>query len=164
LSVLEASFIIFKLEPYFENLGKRVIKSPKIYFNDTGLLAYLLDIDSAKIIARDPLIGSIFENLIVLEVMKARLNKGLNPNIYFFRDSNGLEVDIVFKQGSQLIPIEVKSSSTFNKVFAKSIQKFQKLTQQAQKGYVVYAGDFKAETETYEIINYLDVSLIFQIE
>lgn len=164
LSVLEASFVIFKLQPYFENFGKRVIKSPKIYFNDTGLLAYLLDIDSAKIIGRDPLIGCIFENLVVLEVMKARLNKGLSPNIYFFRDTNGLEVDIIFKQGAQLIPIEVKSSSTFNKVFAKSLHKFQKLTKQAQKGYVVYSGDFKADTETYEIINYNEINSIFEIE
>ena len=160
LSVLEASFIIFKLEPYFENFGKRVIKSPKIYFNDTGLLAYLLDIDSGNIIGRDPLIGSIFENLIVLELMKARYNQGLNPNIYFFRDSNGLEVDIIYKKGSQLIPIEIKSAATFNKVFAKSIHKFQKLTPKAQKGFVVYAGDFTAQTETYSIVNYRNCPLV----
>ena len=160
LSVLEVSFIIFKLEPYFENFGKRVIKSPKIYFNDTGLLVYLLDIDSGNIIGRDPLIGNIFENLIVLELMKARYNQGLNPNIYFFRDSNGLEVDIIYKKGSQLIPIEIKSAATFNKVFAKSIHKFQKLTAKAQKGFVVYAGDFTAKTETYSIVNYRNCHLL----
>ncbi len=160
LSVLEVSFIIFKLEPYFENFGKRVIKSPKIYFNDTGLLVYLLDIDSGNIIGRDPLIGNIFENLIVLELMKARYNQGLNPNIYFFRDSNGLEVDIIYKKGSQLIPIEIKSAATFNKVFAKSIHKFQKLTPKAQKGFVVYAGDFTAKTETYSIVNYRNCHLL----
>jgi len=162
LSVLEASFIIFKLEPYFENFGKRVIKSPKIYFNDTGLLAYLLDIDSDKIIGRDPLIGSIFENLIVLELMKARLNQGLNPNIYFFRDSNGLEVDVIYKQASQLIPIEIKSAATFNKVFVKSIHKFQKLTSKAQMGYVVYGGDFTVTTESYEVVNYHNSRVIFE--
>ncbi|VAW39903.1 hypothetical protein MNBD_GAMMA01-551 [hydrothermal vent metagenome] len=158
LSVLEASFIIFKLEPYFENFGKRAIKSPKIYFNDTGLLAYLLDIDSEKIIGRDPLIGNIFENLVILELMKSRLNRGLNPNIYFFRDSNGLEVDVLYKKASQLIPIEIKSAATFTKAFAKSIHKFQKLTKKAQKGYVVYAGDFTADTATYTIVNYLDTN------
>ena len=162
LSVLEASFIIFRLEPYFENFGKRAIKSPKIYFNDTGLLAYLLDIDSEKIIGRDPLIGNIFENLIVLEIMKTRLNQGLNPNIYFFRDSNGLEVDILYKKASQLIPIEIKSAATFTKAFTKSLLKFQKLTSKAQKGYVVYAGEFVAETETYTIVNYLDTQSILK--
>jgi len=160
LSVLEASFITFKLEPYFENFGKRVIKSPKIYFNDTGLLAYLLDIDSDKIIGRDPLIGNIFENLVILELIKARLNQGLNPNIYFFRDSNGLKVDVIYKQASRLIPIEIKSAATFNKVFAKTITKFQKLTTKAQKGYVVYAGDFTAQTDTYSIVNYIDSRLM----
>ncbi len=163
LSVLEASFIIFKLEPYFENFGKRAIKSPKIYFNDTGLLAYLLDIDSERIISRDPLIGNIFENLIILEAMKARLNKGLNPNIYFFRDSNGLEVDILYKQGSQLIPIEIKSSATFNKIFTKSIHKFHKLTPNTKKGYIIYSGEFTVETETYQVVNYLQTQSLFII-
>ena len=162
LSVLEASFIIFRLEPYFENFGKRVIKSPKIYFNDTGLLAYLLDIDSDKIIGRDPLIGSIFENLVVLELMKARYNQGLNPNIYFFRDSNGFKVDVIYKKGSQLIPIEIKSAATFNRIFAKSIHKFQKLTPKAKNGYVVYSGDFTAQTDTYSIVNYIDSTLIIK--
>lgn len=161
LSVLEASFIIVKLEPYFENFGKRVIKSPKIYFTDTGLLCYLLDIDSVKTVRRDPLIGHIFENLVILEAIKTRLNKGLNPNIYFFRDSNGLEVDILFKQGANLTPVEIKSSSTFNKTFNKSIHKFQKLAHNSQKGYIVYSGDFEPETETISVLNFNKCSTIF---
>ena len=161
LSVLEASFIIIKLEPYFENFGKRAIKSPKIYFTDTGLLCYLLDIDSPKVLARDPLIGSIFENLVVLEGLKTRLNRGLSPNLYFFRDTNGLEVDILFKQASNLIPIEVKSSATFNKVFTKGIKKFQKLTDSTEFGYVVYSGDFEITAENYSVLNYKNCSQIF---
>jgi predicted AAA+ superfamily ATPase len=161
LGVLEASFIIFKLEPYFENFGKRVIKSPKIYFTDTGLLAYLLDIDSAKTMSRDPLIGHIFENLVVLDIVKSRLNKGLNPNIYFYRDSNGLEVDVLFKQGADLTPIEIKSSATFNKIFAKGIKKFQALTDLTTKGYIIYAGDLTPDTEHYEVLNFLNTADIF---
>ena len=84
LSILEASFVIFKLPPYFENLGKRVIKSPKYYFTDTGLLTYLLDIESHEQVLRDPLVGSLFENLVVLEALKARSHRGLTPNLYFF--------------------------------------------------------------------------------
>jgi len=161
LSVLEASFIIIKLEPYFENFGKRVIKSPKIYFSDTGLLCYLLDIDSAKIVRRDPLIGQIFENLIILEAIKTRLNKGLSPNIYFFRDSNGVEIDILYKQGAKLTPVEIKSSATFNKAFSKNIHKFQKLTDNAEKGFIVYAGDFEPKTKAYSVLNFNTCSTIF---
>ena len=161
LSVLEASFIIIKLEPYYENFGKRVIKSAKIYFIDTGLLAYLLDIESPNILGRDPLIGQIFENLVVLDAIKYRLNQGLSPNLYFFRDVQGLEVDLLFKQGSRLIPIEIKSSFTFNKVFAKGIKKFQQLTINADAGYIVYAGDFTPTTDNYQVLNFIDIEKIF---
>ncbi|MBF0266128.1 MAG: ATP-binding protein [Gammaproteobacteria bacterium] len=161
LAVLEVSFIIVKLEPYFENFGKRVIKSAKIYFIDTGLLAFLLNIESPKILARDPLIGNIFENMVVLESIKTRLNKGLQANLYFFRDSNGLEVDLLYKKGSQLIPIEIKSSSTFNKVFAKGLSKFQKLTNNSDKGYIIYAGDFTPKSERYEVVNFINTEKLF---
>jgi len=161
LSVLEASFIIVKLEPYFENFGKRVIKSAKIYFIDTGLLSYLLGIESPKILTRDPLIGQIFENLVVLDAIKNRLNKGLVPNLYFFRDTQGLEVDLLFKQGSAIIPIEIKSSFTFNKVFAKGIKKLRKLTNNANTGYIVYAGDFTPTTDDYKVLNFSDIDEIF---
>jgi predicted AAA+ superfamily ATPase len=89
LSILEASFIVFKLSPYFENFGKRVIKSPKYYFSDLGLLCYLLGIETEEQLTRDPLVGNIFENLIVLEALKTRFNQGLAANLYFFRDSHG---------------------------------------------------------------------------
>ena len=89
LSILEASFIVYRLSPYFENLGKRSIKSPKYYFTEVGLLSFLLGIYKADQITRDPLVGSIFENLIVIECLKTQLNKGELPNMYFFKDSNG---------------------------------------------------------------------------
>ena len=108
LSILEASFVVFKLTPYFENFGKRVIKSPKYYFTDTGLLAYLLDIEKARQVTRDPLVGNLFENLVVLEALKARYNQGLTPNLYFFRDSHGNEIDLLHKSANQLIGVEIK--------------------------------------------------------
>jgi len=83
LSILEASFVIFKLSPYFENFGKRVIKSPKYYFVDTGLLSYLLGIEKPEQVTRDPLVGQLFENMIVLEALKTRYNQGRSPNLYF---------------------------------------------------------------------------------
>jgi len=120
-----------------------------------------LDIESPKILGRDPLIGQIFENLVVLDAIKYRLNQGLSPNLYFFRDVQGLEVDLLFKQGSRLIPIELKSSFTFNKVFAKGIKKFQQLTVNADAGYIVYAGDFTPTTDNYQVLNFIDIEKIF---
>lgn len=127
LSILEASYLVFLLPPYYENFGKRVIKSPKLYFCDVGLAAYLLDIDSTSQMARDPLRGALFENLVVLELMKARWNQGLDARLYFYRDSNQKEVDVLFKSGHELIPIEIKSSKTFHADFKKGIEHFQKL-------------------------------------
>ncbi|MCT4642023.1 MAG: ATP-binding protein [Bacteriovoracaceae bacterium] len=159
-SVLEASFIIYKLTPYYENFGKRVIKSPKYYFTDVGLLCYLLGIENSKQLQRDPLIGNIFENLVVIEFLKQRYNKGLSPNLYFFRDSHGNEVDLVFKNGRKLVPIEIKSSETFHVSFTKQIIKFQKLTELSDKGIVIYSGDFCPKSDAYRVINFRDIATL----
>ncbi|MCQ2308315.1 MAG: ATP-binding protein, partial [Bacteroidales bacterium] len=95
LSVLQASYLITLLPPYFENVTKRVVKSPKLYFNDTGLACYLLDIESPKQLSRDKMRGCIFENFIVLEILKHRFNQGLENGVFFYRDSNQNEVDIL---------------------------------------------------------------------
>ena len=121
LSILEASFVIFKLSPYFENFGKRVTKSPKYYFMDTGLLCYLLGIEKPEHVTRDPLVGQLFENLIVLEALKARYNQGQIPNLYFYRDSHGNEIDLLYTGGRELIGIEIKSASTFASHFKKML-------------------------------------------
>ena len=161
ISVLEASFIIIKLEPYFENFGKRVIKSPKIFFTDTGLLCYLLGIENNKQLERDPLIGQIFENLIVLECLKTRFNQGLDGNLYYYRTSKGQEIDLLYKKGRELIPIEIKSAMTFNKKFTKGIKYLQKITKSNTKGFIVYAGDLEHESEKYSVINYTKTYKIF---
>ncbi len=161
LSVLEASFIVFKLSPYFENFGKRIIKSPKYYFVDTGLLCYLLGIENITQLKRDPLVGNIFENFVVMEAMKERLNKGEESNIYFFRDSNNNEVDIVFKKEDQLIPIEIKSSHTYNLEFEKGINYFQKNIPKAGKGIIIYSGDLAVKKENLESINFKNTFSIF---
>lgn len=158
LSILEASFIVFKLPPYFENFGKRVIKSAKYYFTDVGLLCYLLGIENEKQVARDPLVGNIFENMVVVELLKQRYNNGKMPNIYFFRYSNGNEVDVIYQRGRKLVPIEIKYSSTFNKKFTNSISKFQSLTDLADQGVVVYSGDFTPESKQVNVLNYQKIS------
>ena len=161
LSVLEASFIVVKLQPYYENFGKRVIKSPKIYFTDNGLLSYLLGIETTTQLQRDPLIGQMFENLIVIECLKHRLNQGKTPNLYYFRTDKGQEVDLLFKQGRQLIPIEIKSAMTFTAKFAKGIHYFQTLTHSDSRGFVIFAGDLERDSDDYSVLNYKNLSRIF---
>ncbi|MFK7899357.1 MAG: ATP-binding protein [Cyclobacteriaceae bacterium] len=161
LSILEVSFILYKLSPFYENFGKRVIKSPKYYFTDVGLLCFLLGIQDKKQISRDPLIGNIFENLVVIESLKSQYNQGKTDALYFFRDNNGNEVDIVFQDGRKLIPIEIKSSSTFSTHFIKGIEKFQKTAKEAKKGCIIYSGDFTPETDTYKVLNFKDTKSVF---
>jgi predicted AAA+ superfamily ATPase len=142
LSLLEASHIILRLQPYHENFGKRLIKSPKIYFTDTGLACYLLGIENAAQLQRDPLRGLLFENLVLLELVKARYNQGLDPNMYFYRDSQGKEVDVIYQRGRELIPIEIKSSRTYNSAFLETLRLFHELAQdRAPKSFLIYGGE-----------------------
>ncbi len=158
LSILEASFIVFKLPPYFENFGKRVIKSPKYYFVDPGLLAYLLDIEQASQISRDPLVGQLFENLVVLEVLKARYHRGKAANLYFFRDSHGNEIDLLYKTGNQLTGVEIKSAATWNTSFKKGLLRFDAQLAPLAKRYVVYSGEHIAFSDGIEAVPYTQAS------
>ncbi len=160
LSVLEASHAIFRLNPYFENFGKRTIKSPKIYFTDVGLASYLLGIESSVHAGRDPLIGNLFENMVVIEALKSRLNTGKEPELYFYRDNRGNEVDLLFRHNRQLIPIEIKSAMTFNPEFVKGITQFRKIASTAQKGYIVYAGDLTPDLPDDRVLRFTEVESI----
>lgn len=160
LSILEASFIIFKLPPYFENFGKRVIKSPKYYFTDTGLLAYLLGIEKPEQITRDPLVGQLFENLVILEALKTRYNSGLISNLYFYRDNHGNEIDILYKSGHYLTGIEVKSAATFHKSFNKTLLRFSNKQHKLNKTYVIYNGDDITFSNSFNAINFRNTQQI----
>jgi len=162
LSVLEASFLVFRLQPYFENFGKRLVKSPKLYFTDVGLVCYLLGIETPEQVTRDPLIGGLFENMVVMEAVKTRLNKGLDPNLFYFRDNNKNEVDLIYKKQRMLTPIEIKSAMTFNEKLLKGIAYFQRTSNQAQKGYLVYSGDLTFERDNVHVINFKDVYKILE--
>ncbi len=161
LSVLEASFIILRLRPYYENFGKRIIKSPKIYFTDVGLVAYLLGIEKPVQVSRDPLLGGLFENMVVLEAVKARLNKGVDPNLFFFRDNNGNEIDLIYKKHNKLVPIEIKAAMTFNNKLLKGIGYFRKISKKASGGYLIYAGNMNTKGDNYEVMHYSDTYRIF---
>ncbi|MBS1579117.1 MAG: ATP-binding protein [Bacteroidetes bacterium] len=121
LSVLEASYIIFRLPPFYRNVGKRLIKTPKLYFCDTGLVCFLLGIENEKQLASHPLRGAIFENLVVLEFLKNRFNKGKLSNLFYYRDKSQREVDIVQEQSVNLYAYEIKSAKSFNKDFLNNL-------------------------------------------
>jgi uncharacterized protein len=115
LSVLEASYLIFLLRPHYANFNKRLIKMPKLYFNDTGLVAWLLGIRTSEQMETHPLRGNIFETFIISELVKSQFNRGERPAFFFWRDSNGNEVDLIIEQGTQLMPIEIKSGKTLTR-------------------------------------------------
>ena len=123
-SVLQASSICFLLPPWHDNRGKRLVKTPKIYFHDTGLACALAGIETERQLERDPLRGGLFENLIVLEALKRALNAGRKPDLYFYRDANGVEIDLVEQRAGCLHPVEIKSSATFHPDFCKSLFTF----------------------------------------
>ncbi|MDR3491926.1 MAG: ATP-binding protein [Gammaproteobacteria bacterium] len=155
LSILEASFVIFQLQPYFENFGKRVIKSPKLYFTDVGMLVYLLDIENISQLARDPLRGFMVENLVILELMKSRLNHGMEPKLYYFRDNHQHEVDVIVKHSNQLIPVEIKATQTFHPGLLKGIQYYHSLSpEKISQGYLVYAGEKQQTVNNIKVLNF----------
>lgn len=155
ISILEASFVVFRLQPYFDNFGKRMIKTPKLFFTDVGLATYLLGIENKLQVSRDPLRGHLFENLVILELMKWRFNQGLDPQLYYYRDVQKNEIDVIFKSGPDLIPIEIKSSKTYNTEFLKRLQFFQNLVKdRAPKGYLIYAGEQEQRAHNVYLLNY----------
>lgn len=163
LSVLETTFIIFKITPYFNNFNKRIVKSPKIYFVDPGLATYLLGINDLNQLSRDPLRGQLFENLVVLEFIKHQFNKGLDHNLYFFRDNTGNEVDLIFTNSSYLFPVEIKSSSTYSPQFCKTIKLLQKWGgERVKEGTIVYSGDEEISSlDNCSVINFRNIHKFF---
>lgn len=158
LSVLEASYVLFRLPPFFENIGKRVIKSPKVYMTDVGLASYLLGIQSGEQASRDPLRGSLYENMLIAEIAKGAMNKGVRPELYFFRDSHGNEVDLLIREGGMITPVEIKSGATFSTEFIKGIERFRALRiKRVRPGFVLYDGEKRLEVNGVSIFNPLEV-------
>ena len=159
LSVLQASYLVTLLPPYHENISKRLVKSPKLYFNDSGLACYLLDIESPNQLAHDKMRGPIFENFVVMEVLKHRYNQGLEGGVYFYRDSNQNEVDILLKQEGTITAIEVKASMTYHPSFAKHLSLLPDwIKTPVIHRLIVYAGDFENTAGDINVINYRHLS------
>lgn len=140
LSVLERSYILYRLPPYFNNFNKRLIKSSKIYFYDTGIVCHLLGIRSVEGLQKSNYYGPIFENFIVSEIIKNRKNKEQFGEVYFYRDSTGNEVDVLIENEGNLLPIEIKSAVKIQKEHHKNLKWFQKVFRQ-EGGILLYAGE-----------------------
>ena len=124
LTLLEASYVVFLLQPWHTNISKRQVKTPKLYFHDVGLAAYLLGAESELHVNRHPLRGNLFENLVVIEALKYRYNRGRRNNLHFWRDAKGSEVDLVIEAGSDVVPVEIKSGATISEDFFKGLRSF----------------------------------------
>jgi predicted AAA+ superfamily ATPase len=160
LSILAASYIAYILPPYYENIGKRLIKSPKIYFYDTGLACYLLGIENEKQLENHPLRGAIFENMIVNEAFKQIYNRGKLPNLFFYRDRSQYEVDLIQTKAQNLELFEIKSAKTFHKEFFKSIDYLKKIFgDRITRSTLIYDGKMETPMDEQGIINFLNLEI-----
>ena len=140
LSILEACHLVFVLPPYYRNFGKRFVKTPKVYFCEPGLAAWMLGIRDAAQAARDPAFGGLFENLVVVEALKTRLNAGRTGGLYFMRDRHGTEVDLVVEERGELHLFEIKSAASFSADFARNLETVRRTVPDVSSATVVYAG------------------------
>lgn len=142
ISLLESSFQIFLLRPYYANIGKRLVKAPKIYFTDSGLLCYLVGLRDIEHAMSGPMGGAIFENMVVAEMLKIFTHRGEEPAMYYWRTSHGSEVDLVIETQSGLIPLEIKQTETPRPEMAKGIVSFRAdFAKKVAPGYVIFSGD-----------------------
>lgn len=151
ISILEASYIVFLLPPFYKNYGKRVVKSPKIYFYDTGLVSYLTGIDSKEHFEKGPMAGSLFENYIVAEILKKELHQKTNAELFYLRTNHGVEIDLIVDRKKSKELIEIKNSETFNPKMTEAIEQFM---EKNDKGYLLYQGKDFPYVKQIQILNY----------
>ncbi len=153
ISILEASYIVFLLPPYHRNFGKRIIKSPKIYFYDTGLVSYLTGIHSTRLFEQGPMTGSIFENYIVSEVLKRELHRKTHAELFYIRTSHGAEVDLIIDRKTHKELIEIKSGETFKPMMVNALEEFM---EKGDQGYLLYRGKEFPYDKRIRVMNYQD--------
>ena len=164
ISILEASHLIYVLKPWYKNRTSQVVKTPKIYFCDTGLVSYLLGIETPEQMRRDPLLGNLFENLVVIEALKTRLNQGAEANLFFFRDCKGVEVDLMLIQSDKMNLFEIKSGKALNEDFIKNMQRFSEkynIESSDKKGTVIYSGETIESYKDYAFVNFMRTADLF---
>lgn len=159
-SILAASYIAYQLPPYFENIGKRLIKTPKFYFYDVGLACYLLGIENEKQLNPHPLKGNLFENMVINEAMKNRLNNGKDPNLFYYKDKSKNEVDLIHTHGDELYAFEIKSSQTYHSEFYKGIVYLKSLLgNRITRSALIYDGTVEKKSLENGAMNFRDFYL-----
>ena len=163
LSLLEASYIIYQVQPYYNNFSKRLIKSPKLYFYDTGVACSLLKLNNKEMVKTHYLYGALFENLVISEIIKVRAHSGRIPSVYYWRESNGTEIDCIIEKGNnEILALEIKGGQTFTKDYMKNLKKFAKDESQIKVNKaIIYAGEEDANISGIQLIPWH--KLIFQI-
>ena len=156
LNILEASYIVFKLQPYYNNIGKRIVKSQKVYFYDVGLASYLLSIENTTQLSVHPLRGNLFENMVVAEFVKRRLNMGRAPKLYFYRDASQKEVNLIEETAyNSFAAYEIKSAKRYSDEFAKGLNYLTQLYPEGCKErYVLYDGESEITSEKVSYLNF----------
>ncbi len=154
ISVLEASYIIFLLPPYYNNLGKRIVKSPKLFFYDTGLVSYLTGIRNRELFEKGPLYGALFENYIVSEILKKELHNASGAELFYYRTSNGVEIDLIIDRKTELEYLEIKAGYTYR---AEMIKPLLSVKKKNEKGFLVYQGKPQPSTPDIKIVNYEEI-------
>lgn len=162
MTLLEASYIVFRLPPYFANISKRLVKSPKLNFYDVGLAACLLGLENINQVSRDPLRGNLFENLAVVEALKYRWHRGRRSNLHFYRDSNGNEVDLLLSYGADLFPVEIKAGMTLNRDFFKGLTAFAKTFALPFGGGLLYGGQESQKRNNVTVRPARDIHLLLE--
>lgn len=159
LTLLESSYVIYLLPPFHSNLGKRIVKSPKLYFYDTGLLCYLLDISSENALINHSRYGALFENWIVTEIRKNRSNRSIRGGMYYFRDSAGNEVDLILEKQGELLAIEIKSGKKYNTSMVEGLRYWQKYNRDT-KGLLIMGGSAPQEASAFDTLSWKDVGAV----
>lgn len=165
LSILEASYVVFLLPPHHRNFNKRIIKAPKLYFHDTGLACWLVAIRQAEQIETHPQRGAFFENWVLSEMLKARLNNGLPSDLYFWRDRAGNEVDVVIEKAGGLIPVEIKSGQTLNSDYFRGLEHWLKMARPRHpRAWLIYGGSEDSQRDTTKILSWRYLAQMTDIE
>ena len=162
VSILEASFIVYLLKPYYRNYNKRVIKSPKLYYIDIGLAAHLMGIENSRQVQTHPLRGALFETLVVSEFIKARFNQGRRDNLFYFRDRTGNEVDLIFETGRGPVPVEIKSAKTITSHSFKGLNYFKKLKKNTPAFYPIMGDHIHQERSEHSVYGYSNIVSVIE--
>ncbi len=158
IGILESSFIIYLLKPYYKNYNKTIVKRPKLYFYDTAIACSLLNITKPDHLVSHPLKGALFECFVVTEIIKKQINHGKDINLYYWRDKTGREIDLIIDDVSQIIPVEIKAGKTIHNEFFKNIRYWFKLTGE-NKGKVIYAGEEdQKRSEGIDVISWKNIN------